>query len=233
MIQTFLRMTIFGAGPRIVEDLLLNLPFQIIKGIWNEYLITPVDAQVDFDDAVGQFKGIVTELFGELPAGISGYAFFPSDLRNPILQAGHDLTLLRIRYHGVERMAEPYSLKYKRRRDGVGREYLYVYDRTGGRTSGPGLKSLVYDGVDSIVNTDIEFKPRFEVELSKAGQLFGDTYFKGSPGPRFRSRVSSSRYVIQCTLCGKRFYRKRYSIKLNKHKDKQGRPCYGRIGVVV
>ena len=232
MIQTFLQMTIFSAGPRIVENLLLNLPFQLIKGLWNEYLDTPSDAHIDFDDAVGQFKAIVTQLFGELPAGSSGYAFFPADLRNPILQAGHDLTLLRIRYNGVERMTEPYSLKYKRRQDGVGREYLYVYDRTGG-TSGPGIKSLVYDGVDSITTTDIEFEPRFEVELSKAGQLFGDTYFRGSPGPRFTSRTSSAKYVVLCTSCGKRFKRKRYSTKLNKHKDKYGQPCYGRIGAMV
>lgn len=233
MVRTFLRMTIFGSGPRIVEDLLVNLPFQIIKGLWDEFLVAPNDALIDFEDAVTGFTGIVTDLFGSLPVGSSRYAFFPSEFRNPIMQAGHDLTLLRIRYDGIERMAEPYSLKFKRRRDGLAREYLYVFDRTGGRSSGPNLKSFVYDGVGSIENTNVEFEPRCEVELSKAGQMFGETYFRGSPGPRFRSRTSSSKHIVQCTLCGKRFYRTKYSTKLNPHKDKYGRGCPSRVGVLL
>ncbi len=233
MVRTFLRMTIFGSGPRIVQDLLVNLPFQIIKGLWQKYLVFPKDSNIDFDEAVTGFTNIVGELFGELPIGSAEYAFFPSELRNPIMQAGYDLTLLRIRYDGVERMVEPYSLKYKQRRDGLAREYLYVHDRTGGRRSGLGLKSFVYQGVDTIENTDIQFEPRCEVELSKAGQLFGDTYFRGSPGPRFGLHRSSSKYVVQCPQCGKRFYRKKYSTKLNPHKDKYGNKCYGRLGVFV
>ena len=115
MVRTFLRMTVFGSGPRIVQELLLNLPFQIIKGLWHEYLVYPNDSSIDFDEAVTGFTGIVTELFGQLPLGNAEHAFFPSQFRNPIMQAGHDLTLLRIRYDGLDRMAEPYSLKYKMR----------------------------------------------------------------------------------------------------------------------
>ena len=232
MVQTFLRMTIFRSGPRIVTDLLINLPFQLIRGLWHDFVIAPSDAQVDFDEAVDQFTGIVTELFGELPIGSSEYAFFPSNFRNPIMQVGHDVTLLRIGYDDIIRMVEPYSLKFKQRKDGLAREYLYVHDRTGGRTSPPGIKSFVYSGMQSIENTGIQFEPRHDVELSKAGQLFGDTYFRGSPGPRFRAR-STSRYVVECTVCGKRFYRKKYSLKVNKHKDKQGFQCFGRTGVMV
>lgn len=233
MAETFLRMTIFRSGPRIVEDLLVNLPFQIIKGLWEKHLVAPADARIPFPDAVEGFTGIVTELFGSLPVGSARYAFFSSDLRNPIMQAGHDLTMLRIRYHGVERLVEPYSLKFKRRQNGVAREYLYVYDNTGGRSSGPGLKSLVPDGFDSISTTERAFQPRYEVELSKAGQLFGDTYFRGSPGRRLGYRRSTSKYVVQCTLCGKRFYRKKRSTKINPHKDKSGFNCPGRRGILV
>lgn len=238
MVETFLRMTIFRPGPRIVKDLLINLPFQILKGLWEKYLIAPSDSMIDFPEAVSGFTNIVTDLFGQLPVGISQYAFFPSELRNPIMQAGHDMTKLRISYHGMERIVEPYSLKFKQRRDGISREYLYVYDTTGGRSSGPGLKSLVADGFDSISNTDLQFEPKYEVELSKAGQLFGDTYFRGSPGQRFTyrysaSRRSTSKYVVQCTRCGKRFYRKKRSTKINPHKDESGRKCYGRRGILV
>ena len=110
---------------------------------------------------------------------------------------------------------------------------VYTMTRTGGRSSGPDLKSFVCQGVGSIENTDIQFEPRCEVELSKAGQLLGDTYFRGSPGPRFGLHRSSSKYVVQCPQCGKRFYRKKYSTKLNPHKDKYGNKCYGRLGVLV
>jgi predicted nucleotidyltransferase component of viral defense system len=233
MVRTFLQMNIFGSGPRIVKDLLINLPFRIIKGLWEDYLVLPRNADVSFEDAVDGITRMAEELFGSLPIGSSQYAFFPPDLRNPILQAGHDLTMLRAKYHGVNRLVEPYSLKYKQRQDGVSREYLYVYDTTGGRTSGPGLKSLVHSGFDAIENTDMPFQPRCEVELSKAGQLFGQTYFPGSPGPRGYTPHGSAAYVIECPACGKRFYRKSYSAKLNPHKDKYGNNCYVRSGFLV
>jgi len=148
------------------------------------------------------------------------------------MQAGQDLTLLNVQYNGVSRMVEPYSLIFKRRQDGLAREYFYVYDRTGG-SSGPGIKALVYSGMENIERTEIEFEPRCEVELSKAGQLFGDTYFRGSPGPRYWTGGSTYQCVIECTLCGKRFKRKTYSTKINPHKNKQGQKCFGRFGIIV
>jgi predicted nucleotidyltransferase component of viral defense system len=233
MVRTFLRMTIFGPGPRIVRDLLVNLPFQIIRGLWNQYLVTPNDASIEYDDAVAGFTKLANELFGSMPVGSSTYAFFPPELRNPILQAGHELTVLRAVYHGIQRMVEPYSLKYKLRQDGVGREYLYVYDLTGGRSSGPGLKSLVVEGFSAIENTDVVFEPRCEVELSKAGQLFGLAHFPGSPGARGFASHSSTTHAVECPYCGKRFRRKDYSTRLNPHKDKYGNQCTGRSGFLV
>ncbi len=232
MVQTFLKMTIFGSGPKIVEDLLINLPFQYIKGLWEKYIVFPNNAGVDFDKAVDGFTTIITDLFGSLPVGTSDFAFFPSEYRNPIMQAGQELTLLKVQYNGVLRMVEPYSLVFKRRQDGLAREYFYVFDRTGG-SSGPSIKAYVYSGMESIENTDIAFEPRCEVELSKAGQLFGNTYFRGSPGPRYFTSRSSHRYVVKCTTCGKRFYRKTYSTKINPHKNKFGQKCYGRYGIFV
>jgi hypothetical protein len=119
------------------------------------------------------------------------------------------------------------------RQDGIAQEYLYVYDTTGGRSSGPGLKSLVYSGFDTVENTDTPFQPRYEVELSKAGQLFGQTYFPGSPVPRGFVFGGSSSCVVECPVCGTHFSRKTYSTKLNPHKDKYGNKCYGRSGFVV
>lgn len=233
IVETFLKMIIFGSGPGIVKEILFNLPFQVIRGLWERFLVFPNNAIIEFEDAVEGFKSSVNSMFGSLPMIRGEFAFFPPHLRSPIMEAGYNLTVLKMVYDGIEREVEPYSLKYKVRRDGVAREYLYVYDRTGGRDSGPGIKSFIHQRIREISNTDIEFEPRFDVELSKAGEFFKERYFHGRPKtwlPRPRSR---SNYVIECSVCGKRFYREKYSTKLNPHKDKYGNRCYGRVGYLV
>ncbi len=239
IVDTFLRMTIFGSSPGFVTDLLGNLPFQIIRGLWEKYIICPLHAVVQFDDAVQGFRSVVDALFGALPRRRGDFAFFPSEFRNPIMDAGHSMTLLKIVYDGRERMVEPYSLQYKTRRDGIAREYLYVYDQTGGRGSGPGIKSFVHQNIQGITTTDIKFEPRYEVELSKAGELSNEPYFHGTRRgwsvrqwrlPRMSRLRSTSRYVIECPVCGKKFYRKTNTTTLSPHKDKYGNKCFGRIG---
>jgi len=237
IISAFLQMTIFRPGPRVVRDLLLNLPFDIIRGFWEKYVVCPRSCVIDFDQARSRFERIVESLFGSLPPMRSELAFFPAHLRNPIMEAGYKMTTLRVVYHGVEREVEPYSLKYKIRKDGVGQEYLYVWDQTGGRSSPPGLKTFLHTGIKSIENTDNQFEPRFEVELSKAGQFFQERYFHSSPRSWVRAwsprRQSSHAYTLECPVCGKRFYRDRYSTTLNPHKDNYGNRCLGRIGILV
>jgi len=60
------------------------------------------------------------------------------------MEAASNLTMLDITYDGHRRLIEPYSLVFKRRKDGFGQEYFYAFDRTGGRTSGPGLKTFLH-----------------------------------------------------------------------------------------
>jgi len=231
--STFLKMTIFSAGPRIVKDLLFNLPFDVLRGLWEEYVICPKPSIIDFDGAVEGFKGIIDSLFGDLPPMRGEQAFFPPELRNPIMEAGYGMTTLDIMYHGIEREVEPYSLKYKIRADGVGQEYLYVYDLTGGRTSRPGMKSLVHSGFRSIKNTDRRFEPKYEIELSKAGQPVLDAHFQGQPRRWRSSFFVPHKHVYQCPMCERRFYRTSYSPRLNPHNDKYGNRCFGKIGVLI
>ena len=42
-----------------------------------------------------------------------------------------------------------------------------------------------------------------------------------------------NRVEFQCPVCGKRFYRKKFSTRLNSHKDRYGNRCYGRTGSLV
>lgn len=170
IIKTLLKMTIFGPSPGILTGLFVELPFQIFKHRWEKYLVCPKHSLINFDIAVQRFKEHIIELFGNLPIGRGELAFFPAELRNPILEAGYNMTLLELVYDGVRRIVEPYALVYKKRRDGFAREYLYVYDTTGGKKSGIGIKAFVHTKIKELNVTRKKFKPRFEVELSKAGE---------------------------------------------------------------
>lgn len=241
--STFLRKTIFGRSPRVVSGLLIGLPLQALKEFWNKYLVCPLPSVVSFEEAQSSFIQSVKELFGEAIPQYGRSLFFPAEFRNPIIAAGSDLTLLAVTYDGIRRIVEPYSLVYKQRQDGHGEEYFYCWDRTGGRSSGPGIKTFVSSRVQALEPTGEKFEPRFVVELSKAGEYGDKTYFgkpfsvrRASARPR-RTRTQSwpsgITYVIECGYCGKRFKRSRYDTALNPHKDQYGNPCFGRVGHLI
>lgn len=247
VVSTFLKRTIFERSPGVAKGLFVELPLVAFKGLWERYIVCPLRARVDFARAEAAFQDVIGKLFKDTRVIERHTAFFPASLRNPIMEAGHTLTLLDVTYGGVRRKVEPYSLEYKVRKDGVGREYLYVYDRTGG-TSGPGVKTLLADGIQNIANTSERFEPRFPVEITKAGEVSGSLYFEGRsrvrsiltgtrlvrPSSLRRKRaVTAAGYVVQCSVCGKRFRRTRYSTRLNPHKDKFGNRCIGRVGFLV
>ncbi len=236
IVRVFLKKTIFEPSPGAAKNLLLGLPFDLFQGYWHK-VICPVSTRMTFGHAVERLRSGLEELFA--PFGYGEWyerAFFPAELRNPILEAGSARRLLELRYHGVSRVVEPYALTFKRRKDGHAREYFYAFDRTGGRTSGPGIKTFVATDIDSLSLKDETFEPRFEVELARAGDAETAGRFVGSPGKRLvstrrRSAFSGiSPYTVECPYCGKHFSRKRPSTKLNPHKDEYGNPCYGRVG---
>ena len=233
IVSTFLRMTIFGSGPGIVRELLFNLPFQTFRALWNQYLVQPITGALDVEHAIAHFRSVIEEMFGRLPRRGGEQAFFPWNLRNPILEAGHTMTLLRLTYDGATRLVEPYSLAYKTRKDGLSQEYFYAWDRIGGRTSGPGIKTFVHSKIQSLNNTDIKFEPRFEVELSRVGEYSHKMYFQGRHGFRRLQAFSEARFVYECPVCSKHFYRKQANPRLNPHKDQYGNQCFGRVGMIT
>jgi predicted nucleotidyltransferase component of viral defense system len=239
LMRVFLRRTIFSGSPAAAKNLLLDLPLDLFRGYWGK-VIVPAASRLSFDDAIGHLRRGVEELFASLGSGLGlANAFYPPQLRNIILQAGSEQRLLRLTYDGVRRTVEPYSLAFKRRSDGAANEYLYVYDRTGGRR-GPGIKALFHFKIRGLELLDQHFQPRYQVELSKAGDSSQAGYFAGYSSPRSRRSTSyvrpislSPRYVIQCTYCGKQFTRKTNSTSLNAHKDQFGNQCYGRAGFLL
>jgi len=241
LVQTFLRKTIFERSPVAARDLLLGVPFDLVRGFWGK-VVCPKASLFSFESAVSMLRDGLVSLFAPFSWGahLAG-AYFPAELRNPILQAGSDLTLLRVTYDGITREVEPYSLVFKQRQDGIAQEYFYGYDRTGGHTSGPSIKAFLQGGMQRVENTDVKFEPQFAIELSKAGDSDNVGYFArpfGSARPRVRaSRRPRARsgpsYTVQCPYCSKRFTRKKPSTRLNKHQDGYGNPCFGRMGIRV
>jgi hypothetical protein len=220
---------------------LLELPFEVFRAIWDKYIVCPKQSVIDFDTALIRFKENIAELFGQFRVDYYGsIAFFPAQLRNAIMDSASKLTLMELLYDGHPRIVEPYSLVFKQRKDGFGQEYFYAYDRTGGRASGPGIKTFLHPKIQSIKATTTTFEPRYPVELSKAGEFAGKTFFGSSFGSAHRTARTSRRvsttgriYIVECSYCQKRFPRKKYSTRLRRHKDKYGNPCYGRSGFMA
>ncbi len=140
-------------------------------------------------------------------------------------------------YQGKTRMIEPYSLR--RTRDG--NLILHAI-----RVDSRAHRSYRVDRIQSVEVTSQVFKPVYRVEFSSSGRIVASpttTTPQTTTRPRTpratgrrlsrRPKRHGTVYVIQCSYCQKKFRRKEYSTKLNRHKDKQGYPCAGRIGYLV
>lgn len=233
LMRTFLAKTIFAPDPQAAKQLLLTAPWEGLRGFWGK-VVTPAVSRFSFDDALSSLRAGLEELF----AGLGGRprsagAYFPEPVRSQIFHAGAQQRLMRMRYQGSVRTIEPYALKFMRRQDGQAREYLWAFDRTGGR-SGPGLKSFVASDLAAIEVLDAAFVPRYPVELAKG--VAGSGSFSGRM-PGFQSRRSAqgaqrpaASYTVVCPYCNRRFPRTTSNLTLRAHKDGYGNNCYGRRG---
>lgn len=239
IIETFFKITIFGSRPSVAKGLFLDLPVDKLGSLWSRYISCPGSSWFEFDQAKETLFSLIDGLIPGAAEHHYDRTFFPSSLRNPILEAADSKVMLQLVYDGVSRLIEPYELSFKIRKDGVGREYLYAYDTVGGRSSGPGLKSFLPGKIQALELTEESFKPRYDIETNRAGGAETVSWFtnRRAPVSRRRSRTSTSGwntgYQIECPYCGKRFKRKTRNTKLNKHKDKYGDPCSGRTGFIV
>jgi predicted nucleotidyltransferase component of viral defense system len=247
VLRVFLAKTIFGSSPGAAKKILLGLPMTFFGGVWDKFIRCPKRTRVAFDRAAEGFRETIETLFQDTGSGRGEYLFFASEHRNLILEAGAGRKLLRLTYDHVERLVEPYALSYKRAAGQPAREYFYAYDRTGGRSSAPGIRSFLNTKMHRIELTDEKFEPRYEIELSQAGEQFSKGHFgrsfsppgtglRGFGGFRLaaaRSRASSPTFKVQCPYCQKLFTRMTSSVALNPHKAPNGYACAGRQGYRV
>lgn len=126
------------------------------------------------------------------------------------------------------RTIEPYSL----RRTQEGNVVLHSV-----RSQNQQHRSYRVDRIVGARITQQTFIPRYAVELTPTGPLMVmETTSRPGVGPgrgrqTRRSRVSGGPvYVFRCTVCNKRFERKKRNSTLRPHKNPSGGNCYGRHG---
>ena len=236
VVRTFIEKTIFTRNPHVVKDILQKTSFKYFKNSWKKAIVCAKKIIFGVEEAITFFLADLDSLFKVFPDnGFHQFAFFDAKLRVPIMEAGRKQTLLKIRYKGADRIIEPYSLKYLQRKDGVQREYFYVYNRSGGN-SPPGVRSLVAENIESIENTEEKFDPQFQIELSKAGETPENPFLfdpnKPKRSPSYRRPHYGPKYVYRCGSCGKKFYRTTQKPTNKTHKSKSGYICHG-YGIYV
>ena len=141
--------------------------------------------------------------------------------------------------HGqlTQPVIEPYSLR--RTRDG--NYVLYGVKADAGE-----IRRYRVDRISGASVTQRAFKARYVVEVTETGFQPVPDVATRSVAPtsslqlpiakalrRNSTSVGGPKYQYRCTVCGKIFTRSTFDGTLNDHKNKQGYPCFGRLGTLV
>ena len=248
--STFLRKTIYESQPFAAYEQLLKRPLAVIREAWGKYLVLPKVSLINFEQAEELFLSGIEALFvlmgvdsrrAPVFSAQASLDYFTAERRSLIMEAGRLQRLLEVTYKGYPRIVEPYSLAYKRRQDGVAREYFYVHDRSGGASRQQGIKTFTNDNLTSLRLLDESFEPRHPIELAKAGEYFGKTTFSTGvrsarpsegfatlrPQSIFGKPIAKPKpYVLLCPMCQKEFRRESMrDTSLNAHQNTWGGKC--------
>jgi len=134
-------------------------------------------------------------------------------------------------YQNTIRIIEPYSL----RRTKAGHLLLHTI-----RVDSRELRADRMDKIQSVRITDRPFVPVYAIELTAAGPVYAPRTksvirkhaSSGNSLRRRKAMSSSVSYIIECTICGKHFSRKKRDTTLRSHKNKEGWPCHSRRGIL-
>lgn len=155
-----------------------------------------------------------------------------------IRYAGTNHLCVDLRYKGTTRLIEPYSLRMTK----AGNLLLHALRHDSGDH-----RSYRVDEIEDAKVTGTTFIPKYAIELTSTGLVTApetlrtaqrpqrDSSKARSPfgAPKSKKTTYGPIFVVQCSVCGKRFARKSYDISLNEHKTKSGYPCSGRVGFLV
>lgn len=171
ILSTFLQKTIFKNIPMAgCDEMLYEKKFLEIEQNWGKTIICPATAIIVASNAIAFFKDFIRALFHtDVLHAIGAGASYPTGqsynvrlgLREPIISAGKERHLIRLRYDNKERDVEPYSFRYKVTREGYGAEYFFGFDRTRDQT----IKSFLLNKIQGVSILPQKFIPRWLVEF--------------------------------------------------------------------
>lgn len=189
VIRTFLKKSIFEQSPNLARDELLRTPLSEYTDYW-ETLSAPKKSRFSFDIVTQRFPEMITSLFTQVVEPVrqlvgskrrlnsSGFgrpvlstnpspiAMFSGDVRNVIMTAGRANKMIEMTYKGYTRLIEPYSIEYYvRKSDGVGNEYFWGYDTSGGSSGKTSIKRFFSDQIQNVRLTDQDYVPRYPVSF--------------------------------------------------------------------
>lgn len=183
VVSTFLKKSIFGPQPRAAKEALLAVPLMGFAAAWAT-LVVPATTAFSFDFASDNFSNLIEALFAPLVAtaigggggrisrgmGASAYggnlAYCSSNSRAAIFEAARSHQMIEMEYDGYRRLVEPYRFEYYiRKRDGVGSEYFWGWDNSGGKSGKAGIKMFFADKIRRVALSGRSFTPRYPVEI--------------------------------------------------------------------
>lgn len=189
VITTFLKKSIFESSPNSARQQLLGVQLDLFRPFWDT-IVVPIVSVFKFDVVTNNFEDLINALFNLLPipsvapafvspaesigvdrgyrSDYSGYNpnCFDTNIRNTIIEAGRSRKMIEMSYDGYERLIEPYSMEYYvRRKDGVGSEYFWGFDTSGGKSGRQSIKRFFCHKIESAKATNYGFNPRYPVEF--------------------------------------------------------------------
>ena len=128
---------------------------------------------------------------------------------------------VKLKYSGRTRTVEPISF----RTSSTGNKLFYGFERDANHA-----KAYSTSKIQSVEITNIAYIEKYPVEISSSGYISMPPMQRKSDSLSFSN---DSKYVYECPLCEKKFYRKKRDSKLRPHKDKDGYSCSGRRGILL
>lgn len=106
-------------------------------------------------------------------------------------------------------------------------------------------RSYRIERIEGAEVTQTSFAPQFLVNLTPVNQVSSSSALPKTFGsPQYSHNVKAPKrkgggsisgyglhYIFKCSLCGKKFTRGAFNAMLNAHKNRQGYPCPGRVGI--
>jgi hypothetical protein len=178
-----LKKSIFEPKPEEARSALLAVPLLDYKESWTSILV-PAISFFTFEFVIENFSQLINSLFDLVivSAGftmgiaervgrsfgtkIVNFSYFPGSIRRTIIEAGRSKKMIQMVYNGYARLVEPYKLEYYvRKKDGIGNEYFWGWDTTGGSSGKIGIKMYFCDKIESVKLTDHSYIPRYQIEM--------------------------------------------------------------------